>query len=482
MPTDAIPPASGNYSHSPENQSPKREKSPEKLKIAEQILSPQKLEQKEEKPLSQRKAQTKSSPLRNLGLGKLEMEKVTPEKKRDAEIDRSIATLIHRHAGLPSEKKMSGGLLKEGKVTCTQRAQDMIGRGAFKKLFQATLSEDVPVAMAISTFKKWLACDEDPQDRIKVIKTAEKEMDLADPDKIPQGLQLVYPLGVSLQILEDEVQMSIIMPLMKGGGLNQLKDLDHLPNAAAIRLTAVRQFISAIDSLHRNSIFQRDINPANAMFVEKVTSLDNVEVKLIDMGTYLSLKENEAIDLPAALEILRVKTTPYYAAPEMAGIRNAINGDGTIGSSQVDYTNLNPGLMRARQLLYTRGKIDPAKVRQFILSAEIYAASVSAYEMLMGELPPPLKDLQESSRGGDAGAMTDNIISKVAQFGKELDALPPSTLEKARLRGVPEDLIKLVWRGLNADPAKRPQSLSAFMAVPTPVPPEILIAGSEQGA
>lgn len=196
------------------------------------------------------------------------------------------------------------------------------------------------------------------------------------------------------------------------------------------------------------------------MFSAKVSSHADVDVKLIDMGTHHRLREGDPLDLSTALEILKVKTTPHYAAPELAGIRDAIQSDGTIGSSQVDYTTLNPGLLRARELLYTNGKIDPDKVRQFILTAEIYATSVSAYEMLMGELPPPLIKILESCRG-DAAAVTNTIISKVSQLDKSSfpDAIPSEILDKAKRRGVPEELIRLVWLGLNVDPAKRPQSL-----------------------
>lgn len=401
-----------------------------------------------------KKSPAKSSPLAKLGLEKLDIGKVSTEKTRDADVDLSLANLLRQYEELSPDKK------KNFKADIAIKG--LIAQGAFKNVYHAYFN-DIPVAMAVSIFKKWLECDESSHERVKCIHTAIKELESAH--RFPPGLQIVYPLAVSVQNDPEEVRVTLLMPLMHGGGLNHLKDLDDLPDAAAIRLSAVQQFISAIHGLHIHGIFQRDINPANAMFTKKIASHEDVDVKLIDMGTHQRLDAHEKLALPSALEMLKVKTTPHYAAPEIAGIRDVIQSNGTIGSSQVDYSLVNPGLLRARELLYTDGKIDPGKIRQFILGAEIYAASVSAYEMLMGELPPPLAKILESCRG-DAAAVTNTIISKVSQLDKSSfpDAVPTEIVDRAKKRGVPLDLLRLIWLGLNVDPAKRPQSLTAFVS------------------
>lgn len=448
MPSKIIPSSSP---VSPFHEPSKNEENspPKKLDVAEKALTSHgevlKEARQEENVLDKRKkSPTKPGPLAKLGLEKLDMGKVSPEKMRNSDVDRSLANLLQKYADLPADKKMNLG--------ANIVIKDPIAEGAFKKIYQAS-QNDRPVAMAVSTFKKSLSSDETPSERVKYIKTAIKELELMH--NFPPGLPVVYPLGVAIQNTAEEVRLTLVMPLMRGGGLNQLRNFDHLPDAAAVRLSAVKQFISAIHRLHSQGIFQRDINPANAMLAEKVDSERDVAVTLIDMGTHQRLSEHEKPTLLTVIEMLNVKTTPHYAAPEIAGLRDVIQSNGTIGHAQVDYSILNPGLLRAREILYTDGKIDPDKVRQFILRSEIYATSVSAYEMLMGELPPHLAKILESCRG-DAAAVTHTIISKVSQLNNLPDEVPLEILDKAKSRGVPEDLMRRIWLGLNVDPAKRP--------------------------
>ncbi|MCE5318910.1 MAG: hypothetical protein LLG04_16300, partial [Parachlamydia sp.] len=72
-------------------------------------------------------------------------------------------------------------------------------------------------------------CDEDPQERVKMIKTALTELELAHPNKFPPGLQVVYPLAVGLQDTAEEVQLTLVMPLMQGGGSISLEISIHCP-------------------------------------------------------------------------------------------------------------------------------------------------------------------------------------------------------------------------------------------------------------
>ncbi|MCE5315942.1 MAG: hypothetical protein LLG04_01085, partial [Parachlamydia sp.] len=148
MPSEITPFSSPIPSPEPtENLTPS---TPKKLDIAEKALSGQREALKEaraeDKMLDKRKkSPAKPGPLAKLGLEKLDMAKLPTEKKRDSDVDRALARLSQEYAKLPTDKQ-------NGSVT--QKAQDLLGQGAFKKIYRAQ-SGLIPVAMAVSTFKKW---------------------------------------------------------------------------------------------------------------------------------------------------------------------------------------------------------------------------------------------------------------------------------------------------------------------------------------
>lgn len=397
------------------------------------------------------------------------------ESDTDPRVGSALEKLSQEHANLPKDKQIPKNKKNyERNISYTNANNDLtvranlegknrIGQGGFKEIYRGEVTtksgQSAPVAVAVSTFHKFIQSGIDPADIAKHITVGTKEMEVSDPNKFPQSLpNVVYPISVALTDQGEKTQLTIVMPLMAGGGADKLNKLDN-PEAPAIRLSTTKQFIRAIHGLQSNGIYQRDINPSNAMFEQVPISAASVDgkLKLIDMGTHDRIGQNENLTLPQALEILNVRITPHYTSPELAALRDYLNEDGTIGRADADYTN-NPGVLKAREMLYTNGKIDPGKVRQFVINSEIYSTCISAYEILMGELPPHLKSIIENSHGPTPEYTNIKIIHDVSKLTSTIvpKEIPAEILARAREKGVPEDLIRSIWSGLNVDPGARP--------------------------
>ena len=162
----------------------------------------------------------------------------------------------------------------------------------------------------------------------------------------------------------------------------------------------MRQLLDALGYLHGLDIVHRDVKPENVMLVER--DGDPAFVKLLDLG--IAKVPPSLAESPGAERLTSAGLTlgtPAYIAPEQA-LGSAIDG-----------------------------------------RADLYAASVTLFEMLTGKLP---------FQADDAGAMLAKHIS-----------MPPPRL---RHRGIEasRELEILVARGMSKQPYDRYDSAEEFVS------------------
>lgn len=191
----------------------------------------------------------------------------------------------------------------------------------------------------------------------------------------------------------------LAMELLVGKNLaDQIADAGKLALPDAMHV--MRQLLDALGYLHGLDIVHRDVKPENVMLVER--DGDPAFVKLLDLG--IAKVPPSLAESPGAERLTSAGLTlgtPAYIAPEQA-LGSAIDG-----------------------------------------RADLYAASVTLFEMLTGKLP---------FQADDAGAMLAKHIS-----------MPPPRL---RHRGIEasRELEILVARGMSKQPYDRYDSAEEFVS------------------
>ncbi|ADB30701.1 serine/threonine protein kinase [Kribbella flavida DSM 17836] len=154
-----------------------------------------------------------------------------------------------------------------------------------------------------------------------------------------QGLRLDHPHVLSpYSWAADDDQALLAMDLVDGGSVsNLLADFGGLPDRYAAELLA--QLLAGLAQVHAAGLVHRDVKPANLLL--QATGTDAPVLRLTDFGIALSVGE------PRLTQHGSVVGTPGYIAPEiLAG--------------------------------------EPPSTAQ-----DLYAAGVTAWQLLTGEDPPP---------------------------------------------------------------------------------------------
>lgn len=107
------------------------------------------------------------------------------------------------------------------------------------------------------------------------------------------------------EFFEDEKRYYIVTDICKGGELfDEIVARGKFTETDAAML--MKQVLSCINYCHTNNIVHRDLKPENIL-LEQNKEFD--QIKIIDFGTSLVLKEGEKLDEKLG--------TPYYIAPEV---------------------------------------------------------------------------------------------------------------------------------------------------------------------
>jgi calcium-dependent protein kinase len=151
---------------------------------------------------------------------------------------------------------------------------------------------------------------------------AVKEIEKAKANKIPGGKtkfireveilgKLDHPNIVRLyELYEDNFRYYVVSELLTGGELfDYIVSSKHLSEPVAARI--MHQVFSAVSFCHQNNIVHRDLKPENLMLETAVTTVENINIKLIDFGT--------SCFYDAAQPMRQKLGTPYYIAPEVLG-------------------------------------------------------------------------------------------------------------------------------------------------------------------
>lgn len=312
--------------------------------------------------------------------------------------------------------------------------ENQIGKGAFKRVFniseidENTIKHVEEYVLALGT-----ANPENPQK----IESLNKEM-------AATALNLSHVIWTkaahSFVLPDGSLRMIALMPRMSGGDLFEMIAMD-LP--IRIRIEACKQLAAGLNNLHANAIIHQDVKPANAMFRKKITQLSrtkDIDLNIIDFGTHVNMRQYRGKEINA----LEYKGTIKYSSPERiaAGLSTLmIKEDGRI-------TGPTLGHIRARELLYTNGIVDPKKVEGFLKKCEVYSYYVSVFEVLMGRLPKMALKIENEPM--DRRAYVGLIVNRDTEYSEEDKR---ALFEEAKGKGVD---LELIWRGMDPDPTKRP--------------------------
>jgi serine/threonine protein kinase len=183
------------------------------------------------------------------------------------------------------------------------------------------------------------------------------------------------------------------------------------------------------------------------MLLKDVSSLDSkiedVDVRVIDFGKYINM-----VKYKNPKDSLTWTGTLGYASPELYAIQHYRPSTDTIGK----LTTTLIGMEMARKMLYTDGKVDENKVEEFHQACEVYALSVTAFEVLFGELPTMSQKILSYTADEALGffGLTETRDTNYTNEDKQ------TLFQKAEAEGIPDDFMKLIWRGFNPDPTERP--------------------------
>ncbi|MBA2728692.1 MAG: protein kinase [Parachlamydiaceae bacterium] len=237
----------------------------------------------------------------------------------------------------------------------------------------------------------------------------------------------------------------LLQQSLKGGEIEKLLLSEN--TSIDIKIEAIRQFALGEKELQDNHIFHRDIKPGNAMLLNDVSGSDSkisdVDVRVIDFGNYINMAKHKN-----PKESLTWKGTIGYAAPELIAIQLYRLASGTIGNRNSTLM----GIEMARKMLYSNGKVDKRKIENFHQACEVYALSVTAFEVLFGVLPKMALKVRECSMDealGFAGLIETRDSNYTEEDRQRL-------YQEAEEKGIPLDLMELIWRGFGPDPTERP--------------------------
>jgi calcium/calmodulin-dependent protein kinase I len=180
-----------------------------------------------------------------------------------------------------------------GDVTDTYDLKQLLGEGAFSKVYLAESKSDAGGLAAVKIIDKEELCKE--EDKMFLV---DKEIEIMS--------QLDHPNIVRLfEVYENRKEVCLVMELAKGGELfDKLLEQGCLPEVEAGRL--MTQVLEAVYDLHSRGIVHRDLKPENLLFYDNQASS---KLLVVDFG--LSEYEEELNkDSP-------VCGTATYLAPEV---------------------------------------------------------------------------------------------------------------------------------------------------------------------
>lgn len=192
---------------------------------------------------------------------------------------------------------------------------------------------------------------------------------------------LLTPLGWT----GDDNRVLIVMPLVRGGSVATLVG-DHGPLPATWAATLLDQLLAALERLHAEGLVHRDVKPANLLLDATGTALPRL--RLADFGIVTG------VDAPRLTEVHHAVGTVGYAAPE--SLRRGWDPDPR---------------------------------------ADLYAAGLSAVEMLLTERPGEGAKEELAGRLARAGVPSDLITVVLDLTAEDPDErYPDATAAREALR------------------------------------------------
>lgn len=155
-----------------------------------------------------------------------------------------------------------------GNVSDDYELLELLGEGAFSKVYLAESKSDKGGLAAVKVINKEELCRE--ENKMFLI---EKEIEIMS--------QLDHPNVVKLyEVYVNEEEVCLVMELAKGGEVfDRLLECGSLPELEAARL--LHQVLDAVQYLHTRGIVHRDLKPENLLFYDNKS---NSKVMVTDFG------------------------------------------------------------------------------------------------------------------------------------------------------------------------------------------------------
>ncbi|MBZ0151330.1 MAG: serine/threonine protein kinase [Planctomycetes bacterium] len=282
------------------------------------------------------------------------------------------------------------------------RILDVLGEGGMGTVYLAEQQEPVTRRVALKVIKLGM-------DSKAVVARFEQErqtLALMQHD----GIAKVYDCGTT-----ETGQPFFVMELVQGTPLTTFCDDARL--TLAQRLQLLQQVCSAVQHAHQKGIVHRDLKPGNVLVTEREGKL---QAKVIDFGLAKAIGQSP-LDATLLTAVGQIVGTPEYMAPE-----------------QADPTNLD---------IDTR--------------ADVYSLGVMLYELLVGRVPFPVRDLRNAGllemqrilREVEPPRPSTNLRASAGAtaFAAETRRMSPSALRRA----LEQDLDWVVLKALDKDRNRR---------------------------
>ena len=110
------------------------------------------------------------------------------------------------------------------------------------------------------------------------------------------------------ELYEDAQKFYVVSELIRGGELfDFITKRESLSEVFAAN--TMKQVLSAVNYLHKQGIVHRDLKPENVMLEQEPNSVEELNLKLIDFGT--------SVSVPESGRLREAIGTMYYMAPEV---------------------------------------------------------------------------------------------------------------------------------------------------------------------
>lgn len=265
-----------------------------------------------------------SAPLKDLAAGVESREMDEKEKKKEKKDKKDRKSKKEKRdredeEGKSGDKRKSQQVLDQIRNNPSVKPKEMKDGGFGRHTFIATNKEQLDVYYVVKkekigtgTYGSVRKGTNRATGAVRAVKTIPKKS-LPDPTRFAAEIEILsildHPNIIKLfETFEDARSIYLVMELCLGGELFDRIADSETGFSEQVAAKLVKQILSAVFYMHKNSIAHRDLKPENFLLLNN-SDPGEAPLKVIDFGLSKQFKEGEIMTTKAC--------TPYYVAPEV---------------------------------------------------------------------------------------------------------------------------------------------------------------------